>query len=99
MVLDADRVVIGSRTYRESTTRDLFSSLSRLLGDLETTFGPAGVKGTRYTNSGYRDVVVVEFCYPPRVFAVSALSNGADNSERLYVLDLVKQNDSLLWHE
>jgi len=73
--------------------------LSRLLGDLETTFWPARVKGTRYTNSGYRDIVVIEFCYPALVVAVSALSNGSKNAERLYVLDLIEQNDSLLWHE
>jgi hypothetical protein len=99
LVVKSDALAIDSRTYYDETTRDLFSSLSRLLGDLETTFGPARVKGTRYTNSAYRDVAVVEFCYPPLVVALSALSNGANNPERLYVLDLIEQNDSLLWHE
>jgi hypothetical protein len=99
IVLNSDGIAVDSRTYREETTRDFFSSLSRLLGDLETTFGPARVKGTRYRNSAYRDVAVIEFCYPPLVVAVSALSNGAGNTERLYVLDLIEQNDSLLWHE
>jgi hypothetical protein len=97
--LNGDGVVVNSRPHREEATRDFFSSLSRLLGDLETTFGPARVKGTRYTTSAYRDAAVIEFCYPPLVVAVSALSNGAGNPERLYVLDLIEQNDSLLWHE
>jgi hypothetical protein len=99
VVLDADRVKIGSRVFRDAAVRSLFSSLSRLLGDLETAFGAGGVKGTRYSNSAYRDAAILEFCYPPLVVTVSALSNGRSNPERLYVLDLIKRSDSLLWQE
>ena len=90
-------VTIGSRSFRDPSTSTLFRTLGRLLRDVGLQCKRDGVRGMRLGTRSYRDSTRIQFAYGPIVVTLESASNGRGDPERLYVLDIIEAEDSLLW--
>jgi len=95
--LSERQIRIGRRSFADSKTISLFQTLGRLLADLGSQCKHQGIRGSHLRTRAYKDSIGIEFSYGPVVVRLEALSNGPANSERLYLLDVVKSKDSSLW--
>jgi hypothetical protein len=99
VALGEDRVKVGSRLFNDQRTVSLFGTLGRVLTDIGAHCEHQGIRGMRYANRAYRDVMQIEFSYGPLVVRLEGLSNGPTNPERYYGLDVVWAVDSSLWRD
>lgn len=95
--LSETQIRMGRRTFRHPSTIFLFRTLGQVLLDVGYECTHLGVRGLRVRTRAYKDSVQIEFNYGPIVVSLSTLSNGPANPERLYVLDIIKVTESLMW--
>ncbi|HLQ27156.1 MAG TPA: hypothetical protein VK138_14930 [Acidiferrobacterales bacterium] len=96
-ISDEKSVSIGDAAYKERNTVVLFSTLLMVLADVSTNAKCTGVKYDQFSTRGYKRRTIIEFDCDTKVIAVDSLSNGRDDDERLYVLDLVGRKESFFW--
>jgi hypothetical protein len=91
------QVSVAGRTFTDPSTVTLFRTLHALLLALTADFSPVGALGTQYASRAYRRFTRLGFSCGPLVVELEGAHNGPAESERLYVLDLVRADDSFLW--
>lgn len=90
-------VVVGAIPYRSKDTVVLFKTLERVFAGLSRTHSCDGTRGEHHPSRAYRRITTIEFDFGANVLELSSLSNGSDDPERLYVLDVIPRNQSFFW--
>lgn len=91
-------VNVHGKKFSAKPTRVLFTTLKRLLEDLSTEGQIRHVRSSQWTSRGYSRHTRVEWNVPPNVVSLHGASNGPNDEERLYVLDLVSAKESYFWN-
>jgi hypothetical protein len=95
--VSGDEVVIADRTFRDRNTTTLFSTLIKTLSVFADRPDCHVLRFTQFRTAAYLRRTIVEFACLPEVLRVESHSNGPDDSERLYLLDIVKDSESIQW--
>jgi len=95
--VDDQQASFAGRTFREPATLALFRTFHAVLLELAENWPPVGVLGTQVATRAYRKFTRLHFSFGPLVVELESAQNGGANPERLYVLDLTRQGQSLLW--
>ncbi len=94
---DEKSVTFGGVTYKDPKTVMLFSTLSKVLGSVSNNTKCNGVKYQQFPTRAYKTQTIIEFDCGKQVIVVGSLSNGPEDNERLYVLDIVEREESFFW--
>lgn len=95
--VDEQQVSFAGRSFRTPATITLFRTLHTLLVELTSGFAPVGVLGTQFATRAYGSFTRLHFSFGTLVVELEGAHSGRSNPERLYVLDLVRSSESLLW--
>lgn len=94
---DSKKVSINNVHYSRSNTRLLYATLIKVLSDLSAESKCEAVAFTQHPTKAYKKRTIIEFKYGAKVVDLDCFSNGPNNPERLYVLDLIDTKDSYFW--
>jgi hypothetical protein len=92
-----DRVLLGDRTFEDPAIAVLCSTLVRIFSDLERSEKCRQISFTQFGTRTYRKRTLIVFDFGPRVIEIDCQSNGPDDDERLYILDLIERSESYFW--
>jgi beta-lactamase regulating signal transducer with metallopeptidase domain len=95
--VSGDQVVIADRTFNDRNTATFFSTLIKTLSVFADRPDCHALRSFQLRTRAYLRRTIIEFACLPEVVTVESAANGPENSERLYVLDIVKDSESLLW--
>ena len=90
---DNYEVVMEEKHYRDRNAVVYFNTLIRMVRDLSKT-GECRVRFGEFATRAYKTRTVVDFAFGPQVIELDAYSNGPNDDERLYTLDLVNRKGS-----
>lgn len=94
---DEKSVTFGGVAYKDPNTVMLFSTLSKILAIVSKNTKCNDAKYQQFPTRAYKTRTIIEFDCGKQVIAVDSLSNGPEDDERLYVLDLVDRKESFFW--
>jgi hypothetical protein len=95
--VSGDEVVIADRTFKDRNTAIFFSTLIKTLSVFADRQDCHVLRFNQFGTRTYSRRTIIEFACLPEVLTVESHSNGPGNSERFYVLDIVKDSESMLW--
>jgi hypothetical protein len=95
--VSGDEVVIADHTFKDRNTVTLFSTLTKILSVFADRQDCHVLRFFQLRTTAYLKRTIIEFACLPEVVRVESYSNGRDDSERLYVLDIVKDSESMQW--
>jgi hypothetical protein len=95
--VSGDEVVIADRTFKDRNTATLFSTLIKTLSVFADRQDCRVLRFFQLGTRAYLRRTTIEFACLPEVLTLESYSNGPENPERLYVLDIVKDSESLQW--
>jgi hypothetical protein len=90
-------VLIGSSKYSSDDTIVVFETFERIVADLTRRHSCDGGRAEHHAARAYRRITIIDVDFGPNVVELESLSNGPDDSERLYVLDVVPRKESFFW--
>ena len=90
-------ILVGDRRFTNEATRILYATLIKVLTDLTREEKCREVRFVQYGARAYKKQTHIGFDFGARVLEIASLSNGPDNDERLYILDLVERKYSFFW--
>jgi hypothetical protein len=96
-ILDKKSVAFGGVAYKDTNTVMLFSTLSKILDNVSKNTKCNGVKHQQFPTRAYKIRTIIEFDCGKQVIVVDSFSNGPEDDERLYVLDIVERKKSFFW--
>lgn len=86
-------VSLDGKVFKEKEVRTLFSTLKKILDTVSVSSPCHEVQFSQFGTRAYATRTVIEIGCLPHVILLESDSNGPHDDERLYVLDLVKQDD------
>ena len=93
----AARVLLGERPFDEPAIATLCSTLLKIFADLEKSEKCRQVSFIQFGTRTYRRRTLIAFDFGPRVLEIDCHSNGPNDDERLYILDLIERKESYFW--
>ena len=96
-VEEENRVLLGGRPFHDPATAILCSTLLKIFSDLEKSEKCRQVSFTQFATRTYRRRTLIAFDFGPRVLEIDCQSNGPEDDERLYILDLIDRAESYFW--
>jgi hypothetical protein len=93
VTLTPGQVSIGEKKFKNNEVWVLFTTLKKVLDAVSKTSPCHEVQFTQFGTGAYHFRTVIEFGCQPHVVTLESDSNGPDDEERLYILDLVKDDD------
>lgn len=94
---DKNRVLLGDRPFDDPATAILCSTLLKIFSDLEKSEKCRQVSFAQFPTRTYRRRTLIAFDFGPRVLEIDCHSNGPEDDERLYILDLIDRSESYFW--
>ena len=94
--IQTGRITIGKDVFEQEKTVLLFSTFLKALN----AFAGPDCRGVKFTSLGtraYKNRTVIEFGCSGEVLTLESFSNGPNVEERLYVLDIIKEQESLMF--
>lgn len=85
------KTIKGSKNKKTVT---LFTTLNKILSDLAAKNKCAGLRIDQFPTSAYKKRTVIDFDCGANIVELDSFSNGPNNEERLYTLDIVKRKES-----
>ena len=95
--VDDRQASFAGRTFRKPSTVTLFRALHAVSQALAAEFPPVGVLGTQFATRAYQRSTRLHFSFGPLIIELEGAHNGLSSPERLYILDLARTRESLLW--
>jgi hypothetical protein len=92
-----DNVTINRAKFSSGPTLALYTTAIRVLTDLSKGSKCKAVMFSQFRTRAYKRRTVIEFNFGPRVVVLDSFSNGPQDDERLYTLDLVDESNSFFW--
>ncbi len=96
-IFDKKSVAFGDVAYKDPNTVMLFSTLSKMLDSVSENTKCNGVKYQQFSTRAYKTRTIIEFDCGKQVIVVDSFSNGPEDDERLYVLDIMERKKSFFW--
>ena len=84
----------GSKNKKTVT---LFTTLNKILSDLSAKNKCAGLRIEQFPTNAYKKRTVIDFDCGANIVALDSSSNGPNNEERLYTLDIVNRKESFAY--
>ena len=94
---EKNRVLLGGRAFDDPAIAILCSTLLKIFSDLEKSDKCRQVSFAQFATRTYRRRTLIAFDFGPRVLELDCHSNGPDDDERLYILDLIDRSESYFW--
>lgn len=96
-ISDKRPITIGSHSYLDQNTVTLFTTLKKILTDLSAKNKCSGVQVNQFSTRGYKKRTVLDFDFGKSIVELDSFSNGPNDAERLYTLDIVSPKESLFF--
>jgi translation initiation factor IF-1 len=96
-IQDKKPITIGNHSYQDQNTVALFTMLKKILSDLSAKNKCSGVQIDQFSTRAYKKRTVLDFDFEANIVEIDSLSNGANDEERLYTLDIVNRKESFLY--
>ncbi len=93
-----DSVSLETVRYEGKPVKILCQTLYHVLSDLSKSGSTSSVQYAQFQTRAYRLRTIFEFRLRDNVVVLDCFSNGPDDLERLYVLDIEPSKDSLFWN-
>lgn len=90
----SEAVYLNDASYTSPRIRTLVTTLTNVLHDCAE---PIRMKRGQWPTRAYRVRTILEFLCNEEVLTIGSYSNGADDEERLYILDIESAQSSLFW--
>jgi len=89
-----ERVLLGDRRFEDPAIVTLCSTLLKIFADLEKSEKCRQVRFTQFGTRTYRRRTLIAFDFGLRVLEIDCHSNGPNDDERLYILDLIDRKEA-----
>ncbi len=97
MVPEIGNVQFNGQVVTNADTVQLCRKLLKMLSNLSKVRPCNGVALNQFSTRAYKQRTIIEFNFSDRVVAIDCLSNGPNDNERLYTLDLVEPSESFFF--
>ncbi len=87
----------STKDSKKENTVTLFTTLKKILSDLSAKIKCAGVRADQFPTRAYQKRTAIDFDFGENIVELDSLSNGPNDEERLYTLDIVSRKDSLFY--
>lgn len=94
---DKTAILVRHTRFTNQPTIVLCSTLLTVLDDLEGKGRCRGVRVVHFGTGAYRRRTTIEFDLGAEIAVIDCFSNGPQNEERVYILDVIPRSDSLLF--
>ncbi len=94
---DKKSITIGNHSYLDQNTATLFATLRRILSDLSAKNKSLGVQVNQFPTRAYKKRTILDFDFGKNIVELDSFSNGPNDEERLYTLDIVSPKESFFY--
>lgn len=93
-----DSIILKSiNNSKNENTVTLFTTLKKILSDLSAKHKCSSVRADQLSTRAYKKRTVLDFDFGDSIVELDSLSNGPNDEERLYTLDIVSRKDSFFY--
>jgi len=92
-----DSIILKSVNSKNENTVTLFTTLKKILSDLSAKHKCSAVRADQLSTRAYKKRTVLDFDFGDNIVELDSLSNGPNDEERLYTLDIVSRKDSFFY--
>jgi hypothetical protein len=94
---DKRSITIDSHSYLDQNTVTLFTTLKKILSDLSTKSKCLDVRVNQFPTRAYKQRTILDFDLGRNIVELDSFSNGPNDEERLYTLDIVSPKESFFY--